>query len=1248
MTLMQMQIPCPGCRTVLSVQAAPGQQVQCPMCGTLMLLTPPAAPPAAAAPPPPPPAPPPAPEPPPPPTALDELQQLTPAAARPTGRPTVRAPAVRSPTTQTGKAPAPAGGASPTRPPTTKAPGQAAPASGPGKPTPAGSAPGQKPDGADNADNPENAEPLPPWKDPRILAGAGGGVLLVALLAWLLWPSSPPPEDAHKPPATTAASTATGTGTEDPSAPAKPTPEDLDRRELAINLPPGVRVIGPHRLAHSDAVNAVTASADGKYLFSAGWDRSVLIWDANSGRLLRRYTGHSETVWGLAVSGDGKTIASGGADKEVRIWEGATGKLLGSVGAGGAAVRAVAMSVDGKLIAVGGDAGFVTINRVPGGEEIRTVRGHNGPINAVAFTRDNGRFATACADGKVRVLATDPAKRDGFEIAYHRGRPTGVAFSPDGALVASVDDAGVLVVTDLSTRKVRTQKAVLGIPPDAPDDVRRTCVAFAPDGSAVAVGGPEPQVRVIDPATGEITATLEGHFGGVGAVGFLAAGRLAAAGRDGCIRLWEISGGTTRERFAAAAGHPGPVQAAAFCPAAASGGRVASVGDDGKLRFWETGDTAAPASAPVPQGPSVEGSRVHEAGVRGLAWSPDGKTVVTTGLDGRAVVWTAGEPRPVRIMTGGHAGAVLAAAFGPDPARVATGGQDQCVVVWKVADGKPALPAFSGHSAPVTAVAWAKVGGLIASGAADGQVRLWKADDGKPVGKTGPASAADAKETLPGHKGPVRAVAFSPDGKRLASGGEDGLVRFWTPEGEPGLVVHLFRDHVRGLAWAPDGRSVVAAGVDGEIAEIDPADGTLLRWFGLPTPLLGVSVSADGRRMVTANANGALYLIDRTQKADPLLALHDTLTDGESAEHVRKVERPADAAEFHDSLAALKKRGAQLPPAAMAVLLARLGDPDAGVRSGCANTLAAAGAVAVPPLLAAFKSAESPPPTRAAVPGILADIAAAGSADTKSAVASALSLMLSDKSAEVRSAAAAGLGRSGTATAASLLPLLRSPDKAVRDAAAASLADPKMMEGLIDATRPPHDAASRAAAIGAVASMGPKAEPAVPALLESLADRDPKLRKASADALGALAPGGRTVVEELALTAGTAGEKPEVRLAAVRALGRIGGAASHGAAALLGMFEPPGAPAEMQLAAAEALSKMDGIDPRAAPSLAAALSDKRREVRAFIAEAVGRIKAGPEAATAIPELEKKILSETDEEVRRKLSESVNRLRADSK
>jgi WD40 repeat protein len=291
---------------------------------------------------------------------------------------------------------------------------------------------------------------------------------------------------------------------------------------------------------------------------------------------------------------------------------------------------------------------------------------------------------------------------------------------------------------------------------------------------------------------------LEGHTDGVITVALSPDGKLAMSGpvcytsTDSAARLWDLETGKELRRLE---GHKGGVYCAAFF----SDGKRAVTGGDLTLRVWD-----------VASGKEVRRLEGHTKGVYGLALAADDKSLLSADADGTLRLWDVASGKEVRQFRG-HAAPARAVAVSPDGKRAASVGvfADQTLRVWDVATAREvhrinmALAAWRDTWGTAT-VTFSPDGKLVA--AANSQtplVRLWEAATGKNV------------LTLRGHVDVVGTLAFTPDGQRLLSGGEDRTIRVWDLcSGEELYSLPGHEHRIWGIAVAPDGRRALSASFD--------------------------------------------------------------------------------------------------------------------------------------------------------------------------------------------------------------------------------------------------------------------------------------------------------------------------------------------------------------------------------------------------------------------------------------------------
>jgi WD40 repeat protein/serine/threonine protein kinase len=385
-----------------------------------------------------------------------------------------------------------------------------------------------------------------------------------------------------------------------------------------------------HLQGHEAGTTCVAFAASGNRLITAGWDRTLRIWDLSGGMdrtpapLVLH--GHTGCVTALSVDRTGKRVASVGADHTIRLWSldqtrperaissglgrritclsySADGSRLAMAGydgtvrlrdleTGAAAefqdqgklINSVALSADGVLLAAANDDGTLSIWDVQRQVLLHTVPAHSHAAMSVAFQPHTHVLASAGWDGTVKTWEADSGK----EIARcqaHQGPVHAVSYGPDGRRLASAGGDGSVRLWDNSGKEVMNVRV-------AEHGEELLVVAFNPDGSRLAAGCKDGSVLVWNVRTGRLEATLTGHDGSAIAVVFHPRDgrRLATAGSDGSVRLWDLE---TMQELLTLTGCAGETTCLAFRPDgqefAACGGTIGR----GEIRFWSAASGGA-------------------------------------------------------------------------------------------------------------------------------------------------------------------------------------------------------------------------------------------------------------------------------------------------------------------------------------------------------------------------------------------------------------------------------------------------------------------------------------------------------------------------------------------------------------------------------------------------------------------------------------------------------------------------------
>jgi WD40 repeat protein len=550
-------------------------------------------------------------------------------------------------------------------------------------------------------------------------------------------------------------------------------------------------------------------------------------------RVVATLTGHSADVLGIAVSPDGTRLASLSDDGMIKIWDTRSTHELLSFATGLTEKnlsRFISFSPDGKRLVTPAGKHLAKVWDVSSGKELLTLSGHTDEVLATAFSPDGRTIATASYPNTAKLWDVVTGK----ELITFVGHQTGIAtlaFSPDGSRVYNAsDDYGVGFSWDIST----------GEPLFSFDgEAGVESIAVSPDGTRLATGEFDTNVKIWDAATGEKLLTLFGHASFIDRVAFGLGGEtLASASEDGTIKVWDVENGRL---LLTLSGHASGVLDLAFSP---DGNRLYTSSRDATVKIWDISPTA---------GSDLLNLAGHTSRVYSVAYRPDGKQIATWSFDGTVRVWDAIQGKelmtfdlPTLGSKGNSPGGGVS--YSPDGKRLAF--SDDTVVRIVDADTGTELLSLPPQDSTTMDIQFSPDGSWLAVGTIKGTLKVFDSSSGKKI-----------LELAASPRG-VQRIAFSPKGDRIALADQEGASVWDAMTGKQLLTYSGHGDGVRlsGIAFSPDGKWIASAGNDATIQIWNSETGEkIFTLVGHTGAAFGVVFSPDGQYLASSS-------VDRTVK----------------------------------------------------------------------------------------------------------------------------------------------------------------------------------------------------------------------------------------------------------------------------------------------------------------------------------------------------------------------------------------------
>jgi WD40 repeat protein len=466
------------------------------------------------------------------------------------------------------------------------------------------------------------------------------------------------------------------------------------------------------------------------------------------------------------------------------------------------------------------------------GKEAGKLDGHAAPVKAIALSPDGTLLVSGSQDGVI-VLWEMLTKKKIVELKEHIDEVTSLAFctSIDIPLFVSGSNDRTVRIWDADTNKLKIKiDAGCGV----------LAVAIAPDGKTVYSAGDDNLIRGWDVETGKLTATLKGHENMVVSLALSRDGKtLISGGRDNSIRLWDLQAKGSPPRIIPR--HFGDSDALALSK---DGKRIATAGLNNTIRIFDTATGKEHFTSNDPQ-----------AGLNGLTLSHDGKFLAAITAPGIVYLWDAAGGKLLRDWKTGQTGDI-SLGFTTDGKSLVTAA-DATIRFWDPETGKQRfeLPQGNAKSGPILNSAFAPDGKSLAVGLRGGQVAIWDIDSKRILGTFA-------------YPGQPYALAFSLDSKLVAASGGSKIVlfdraankelrRFECKDAPPKTLL----PDVAALAFSPDKKTLAVACWDGVIRILNFADGKEVSVCeGHQSVPYAIEFSHDGRTLLSGSADMTVRL----------------------------------------------------------------------------------------------------------------------------------------------------------------------------------------------------------------------------------------------------------------------------------------------------------------------------------------------------------------------------------------------------
>jgi WD40 repeat protein len=574
---------------------------------------------------------------------------------------------------------------------------------------------------------------------------------------------------------------------------------------------------------HNDWIRSCSFDAIGRRALSASSDRTLILWNVETGDVIRKLVGHSAAVFSHSFSGPNDNAISASLDRTVILWDLSEGSIARILCADNRSIMHCSTSAEGSRALSASENRYLVLWDLSSGTKINEVLAPENWSSTCMLLPDGKRALVGTESGECIVIDMNSGETI-ISPRHHNSSITSLSVSENSGSMLTAAADGTLAIWDVSNGNLKhylrnKEQRVLACAIDANANV---ALATFADGS-MASWDLKTQSRI---------RCDHGHQGPILSCSVSRDGTRALSGStDGSLILWDLKNrGAVGERI----GHRGTIWS---CTLSTDGKRALSGGNDGVIRYWDTG------SGLVIRELIAEDEPIHEC-----ALDVEGKLAVTASASGRLRRWNL-ETGSLTNELLAHQGPVRAIAVSVDGKHVVSSGSDHTTVLWSIDQGHHQT-LLSKQSSIVRSCAFNASTTRLVMGLSDGLILLWDFALRAPIG------------TLRGHAGDVISCTFAENDQFILSASSDGCIRRWSVnEEQPPVIFDLPESTVNNCRFGSNSHLALTTSNFRTIRVWNFSKQEAVSSLSLNS-LTSFSLSADGSSLVVGDGKGDLSFLN--------------------------------------------------------------------------------------------------------------------------------------------------------------------------------------------------------------------------------------------------------------------------------------------------------------------------------------------------------------------------------------------------